>query len=84
VPRGRGLWMFTVGRYEKFPGLANNPACMESKSSVISAGEAKANRKEPPLRQQYRPPAGLRPYGMNGFIACLTRQWHLLRPPVDP
>ena len=55
---GTGLWMFTVGRYEKFPGLANNPACMESKSSVISAGEAKANRKEPPLRQQHRPPQG--------------------------
>jgi hypothetical protein len=59
------LWMFTVGRYEKFPGLANNPAGMESKSSVMSAGKAKANRKEPPLRQQHRPPQG------PGRAACM-------------
>jgi hypothetical protein len=41
---GRGLWMFMVGQYEMSPSLANNPAGMESKSSVIRAGKAKANR----------------------------------------
>ena len=44
VPMGRGLWMFMVGQYEMSPSLANNPAGMESKSSVIRAGKAKANR----------------------------------------